>query len=48
MGYFPLKREKNGYLRCSTAVGYLNPIKKRKNLKILTNAHVSKILNLKI
>ena len=34
--------EKNG-LRCSTAVGYLNPIKKRSNLKIEVNAHVKKI-----
>jgi len=41
-GYFQVT-EKNG-LRCSTAVGYLNPIKKRKNLKILTKAHVKKIL----
>ncbi len=41
MGYFPLT-VKNGY-RCSTAVGYLNPVKKRKNLKILTNAHIKNI-----
>jgi len=41
MGYFPLN-VKNGY-RCSTAVGYLNPIKKRKNLKILTNAHIKNV-----
>ena len=40
-GYFQVT-EKNGF-RCSTAVGYLNPIKNRKNLKILTNAHVKKI-----
>ena len=33
---------KNG-LRCSTAVGYLNPIKNRKNLKIITNAHIKNI-----
>ena len=31
MGYFPLN-VKNGY-RCSAAVGYLNPIKKRKEFK---------------
>ena len=31
-GYFQVT-EKNG-LRCSAAVGYLNPIKKRGNLKI--------------
>ena len=33
--------EKNG-LRCSTAVGYLNPAKK-KNLKIVVKAHVKQI-----
>ena len=41
MGYFPFT-VRNG-LRCSTAVGYLNPVKKRKNLKIVVNAHVQKI-----
>ncbi len=40
-GYFQVT-EKNG-LRCSAAVGYLNPIKKRKNLKIITKAHVKNI-----
>ena len=30
-------------LRCSAAKGYLNPIKKRSNLKISVNAHVKKI-----
>ncbi len=30
-------------LRCSAAKGYLNPVKKRKNLKIVTNAQVEKI-----
>tara|TARA_Y100000590_G_scaffold393306_1_gene471476 strand:- start:8292 stop:9911 length:1620 start_codon:yes stop_codon:yes gene_type:complete len=30
-------------LRYSSAKGYLNPVKKRKNLKIITNAHVQKI-----
>ncbi len=30
-------------LRCSAAKGYLNPAKKRSNLKILVNAHVQKI-----
>ena len=35
--------EKNG-LRCSTAVGYLNPAKKRKNLSIIVNAHIKKII----
>ena len=42
MGYFPLN-VKNGY-RCSAAVGYLNQVKKRKNLKILTNAHTKNII----
>ena len=40
-GYYQVT-EKDGF-RCSTAVGYLNPIKKRPNLKIITNAHVKKI-----
>tara|TARA_B100000686_G_scaffold149219_1_gene156507 strand:- start:332 stop:1936 length:1605 start_codon:yes stop_codon:yes gene_type:complete len=40
-GYFQVTEKKG--LRCSTAVGYLNPIRKRKNLKIVTNAHVKKI-----
>ena len=40
-GYFQVT-EKDGF-RCSTSVGYLNPIKDRKNLKIITNAHVKKI-----
>ena len=40
-GYFQVT-EKDGF-RCSTAVGYLNPIKNRKNLSIITNAHVKKI-----
>ena len=34
--------EKNG-LRCSTAVGYLNPAKKRSNLKVEVKAHVKQI-----
>ena len=41
MGYFPFTVKKG--FRCSAAVGYLNPIKKRKNLKILTNAHIKNI-----
>ena len=40
-GYFQVT-EKNG-LRCSTAVGYLNPIKNRQNLKIETKCHIEKI-----
>ena len=38
-GYFQVT-EKNG-LRCSAAVGFLNPIKKRSNLKIEVNAHIN-------
>ncbi len=41
MGYFPFTI-KNGF-RCSTSVGYLNPIKKRNNLKIITKAHIKNI-----
>ena len=41
MGYFQVT-QRNG-LRCSTAVGYLNPIKNRKNLKIVTRSHVKNI-----
>ena len=41
-GYFHVT-EKNG-MRCSTAVGYLNPIKKRSNIKIETKAHIKKIM----
>ena len=40
-GYFQVT-QKDGF-RCSTAVGYLNPVKHRKNLKIITNAHIKKI-----
>ena len=41
LGYFQVTQH-NG-LRCSTAVGYLNPIKNRKNLKIITKSHVKNI-----
>ena len=41
IGYFQVT-QRNG-LRCSTAVGYLNPIKNRKNLKIITHAHIKNI-----
>ncbi len=41
-GYFQVT-EKNG-LRCSTAVGYLNPAKKRQNLKIKIKSHINKII----
>ena len=40
-GYFQVT-EKDGF-RCSTAVGYLNPIKKRQNLKIINKEQVKKI-----
>ena len=40
-GYFQVTEKKG--LRCSAAVGYLNPIKNRKNLKISTKAHVKNI-----
>ena len=41
-GYFQVT-EKNGF-RCSTAVGYLNPAKKRSNLKVEVKAHIKKII----
>ena len=41
IGYFQVT-QRNGF-RCSTAVGYLNPIKNRKNLNIITKAHVKNI-----
>ena len=40
-GYFQVT-ERNG-LRCSAAVGYLNPVKNSNNLKIETKCHVQKI-----
>jgi choline dehydrogenase len=45
IGYFQFTttRQKLLKLRCSAAKGYLNPVKKRPNLKIITNAHVQKI-----
>ncbi|MEO1324520.1 MAG: GMC family oxidoreductase N-terminal domain-containing protein [Pseudomonadota bacterium] len=42
IGYYQLT-VKNGR-RCSAAVAYLNPVKSRKNLKIVTEALASKIL----
>ena len=41
VGYFQ-QTVRNG-LRCSAAVAFLNPIKKRPNLKILTESHTTKI-----
>ncbi len=41
-GYFQLT-SRNGR-RCSTAVGFLNPARGRPNLKIVTHAHVERLL----
>ena len=41
-GYYQLTASKGR--RCSSAVGYLKPIKKRQNLKVQTNSHVIRIL----
>ena len=41
-GYFHVTEKKG--LRCSTAVGYLNPIKNRKNLSIKIKAHIKRII----
>ena len=41
VGYYQLTN-KNGR-RCSTAVGYLNPVKSRSNLKIITRASVASL-----
>jgi choline dehydrogenase len=41
-GYFQQTCRKG--LRCSTAVGYLNPVKSRPNLKIVTRALVQRVL----
>ena len=40
-GYFQVTEKKG--LRCSAAAGYLRPVKKRSNLKIITKAHVRNI-----
>ena len=42
VGYFQLTT-RNGR-RCSTAVGYLNPVRKRPNLTIITHAQTSRIV----
>ena len=39
-----VQRTTNGKFRRSSSRSFLNPIKKRKNLKIITNAHVKKII----
>ena len=41
-GYFQITA-RNG-LRCSTAVGYLRPVRRRDNLRIMTRAHAEMIL----
>ena len=46
-GYFQVTEKKG--LRCSASVGYLRPVKNRKNSKVVTKAHVKKInFNLKL
>ena len=42
VGYFQLTMKKGR--RCSSAVAYLNPVKGRKNLTIVTNAQTEKVL----
>lgn len=42
VGYFQLTT-KNGW-RCSTATGYLKPVRKRRNLRVETNAHATELL----
>ena len=42
VGYFQLTTRKG--LRCSTAVGYLRPARRRRNLQVVTEAHTKRIL----
>ncbi len=42
VGYFQLTAWKGR--RCSSAVGYLKPVRNRPNLKVVTNAHAHRIL----
>ncbi len=42
VGYFQLTMK--GGRRCSSAVAYLNPVKKRQNLSIITDAQTEKVL----
>jgi choline dehydrogenase len=42
VGYYQLSTHKG--LRCSTAVAYLNPVKQRSNLTILTDSQVMRII----
>ena len=47
VGYFQFTTTRNKFglkLRCSAAKGYLNPVKNRKNLEIIVDAHVKKIV----
>ena len=47
VGYFQFTTTRNRFglkLRCSAAKGYLNPVKNRKNLEIIVDAHVKKIV----
>lgn len=41
-GYYQMTAKKGR--RCSTAVGYLNPVRARHNLKIITHAHAETLL----
>ncbi|NIP46032.1 MAG: choline dehydrogenase [Gammaproteobacteria bacterium] len=41
VGYFQLTARKG--FRCSTAVGYLKPVRRRSNLSVVTKAHVERI-----
>ncbi len=43
VGYFQLTIKQNG-LRCSTASGFLKPVKRRENLVVATNALAHKVL----
>ena len=42
VGYFQLTTRRG--LRCSTAVGYLRPARRRRNLQVVTEAHTKSIL----
>ena len=44
VGVAPLQMSIKNGKRCSTAVGYLNPIKTRENLKIMTGATTDKLM----
>ena len=42
VGYFQINTR--GRFRCSTARAYLTPIRHRRNLRVITNAHVKKLI----